>query len=88
MGRLMTYLLTCPTCGKTKRVPESRAHLKHCSRKCYNESLLLDEKQVKRMIRLGMTRRAMAAALEMPYVTLRWKLKNQGLNDFTQSRYL
>lgn len=78
---MKSFLLICPTCGNRKRVPECRAHLRHCSRRCYLESLQLDAEQVKRMARMGMSRTASAKTLEIPFRTFYRKLRVQGLND-------
>lgn len=84
---MSTFLLICPTCGKRRRVPESRAHLKHCSRKCYHESLKLDEEQIVSMGRLRMSRKEVSRTLGIPYSTLIAKLYKQNLNHhFMQLR--
>jgi hypothetical protein len=76
----------CPTCKERFIVPPSREHLIHCSRPCYNKSLLLDPNQIKSLARRGISRSAAALILKMPYSTLMNKLKVQGLNNLFPSR--
>lgn len=72
--------IICSHCGGKRIVSDCRAHLGHCSRECYEESLKLDAKQIRRMARMGLNRREAAATLEIPYPTFYRKLRRQGLN--------
>lgn len=72
--------ITCAQCGRKRIVPECRSHLTHCSRDCYEESLLLNEDQIKRMARMGINRAEAAKVLEISYPHFYRKLKRQGLN--------
>lgn len=66
----IAYKLTC-TCGNTVYLPESRAHIEHCSRECYNKSRRLDVAEIARMQRMGYNKRQMAAAVGLSYPQFR-----------------
>jgi len=74
-------VLFCQQCGKKMLECESRSHLKFCSVDCYKKSLLLDEDQIRRMVRMGKNRNEAAIILGLTYQTFRRKLIKQGLND-------
>lgn len=60
------YVLRCP-CGNTVYLPESRAHIGHCSRACYESSRVMDTKHIGRMVRMGYTKRRMAEVVGLSY---------------------
>ena len=78
ISKPMTY--ACAHCKTKMTKPQSRSYIDHCSRKCYEESLKLDEEQIERMVRMGLNRREAAESIGMPYETFRRKLIKQGLN--------
>jgi hypothetical protein len=77
--------IDCLHCGKVMHVPECRAHLNHCSRKCYNASLLLDPDEIANMARRYDTRKAVAELLDIPYPTFMLKIKKQNLGHLFPS---
>lgn len=74
-------ILTCAHCQDKFYVSECRGHLTHCSRDCYEASLLLDPAQIGRMARMGLSRMAAAKTLDIPYPSFYRKLRRQGLNN-------
>lgn len=72
---MSAYVLKC-ICGNTIYLPESRAHIGHCSRACYEASRRLDVDRVARMERMGYSKRQMAEAVGLSYPQFRRRYKS------------